>query len=79
MQDTDIETELEKISVKNNFDILIKDNNGINVYTTNKSFTSVIGTINDIIDKFNEGKELEANENFSIRKQRDFKNGKNNF
>lgn len=75
LQDTNIETELEKISVKNNFDILIKDNNGINVYTTNKSFTSVIGTINDIIDKFNEGKELEANENFSIRKQRDFKNG----
>lgn len=74
-QNTNIETELEKISVKNNFDILIKDNNGINVYTTNKSFTSVIGTINDIIDKFNEGKELEANDKFSIRKQRDFKNG----
>lgn len=75
LQDTNIETELEKISVKNNFDILIKDNNGINVYTTNKSFTSVIGTINDIIDKFNEGKELESNDKFSIRKQRDFKNG----
>ena len=74
-QYTDIETELEKISVKNNFDILIKDNNGINVYTTNKSFTSVIGTINDIIDKFNEGKELESNDKFSIRKQRDIKNG----
>lgn len=74
-QYTDIETELEKISVKNNFDILIKDNNGINVYTTNKSFTSVIGTINDIIDKFNEGKELETNDHFSIRKQRDIKNG----
>ena len=75
LQDTNIETELEKISVKNNFDILIKDNNGINVYTTNKSFTSVIGTINDIIDKFNEGKEIESNDKFSIRKQRDFKNG----
>ena len=72
---TDIETELEQISVKNNFDILIKDNNGINVYTTNKSFTSVIGTINDIIDKFNEGKELESNDHFSIRKQKDIKNG----
>lgn len=74
-QYSNIETELEKISVKNNFDILIKDNNGINVYTTNKNFTSVIGTINDIIDRFNEGKELESTENFSIRKQRDFKNG----
>ena len=75
LRDTNIETELEKISVKNNFDILIKDNNGINVYTTNKNFTSVIGTINDLIDKFNEGKEIESNDNFSIRKQRDFKNG----
>lgn len=74
-QYSNIETELEKISIKNNFDILIKDNKGINVYTTNKSFTSVIGTINDIIDKFNEGKELESNEHFSIRKQKDTKNG----
>lgn len=74
-QYTDIETELEKMSVKNNFDILIKDNNGINIYTTNKNFTSVIGTINDIIDRFNEGKELETNDNFSIRKQSDIKNG----
>ena len=74
-QYSNIETELEKISVKNNFDILIKDNNGINVYTTNKNFTSVIGTINDIIDRFNEGKELESTDNFSIRKQRDYKNG----
>ena len=51
--DNDIATELEKIAIRNNFDILIKDNNGINVYTTNKNFSSVIGTINDIIDKFN--------------------------
>lgn len=72
---TNIETELEKMSMKNNFDILIKDNNGINVYTTNKNFTSVIGTINDIIDKFNEGKELETNDKFSIRKKRDIKTG----
>lgn len=76
-QDSDIETELEKISVKNNFDILIKDNNGINVYTTNKNFSSVVGTINDIIDKFNidGGEELETNDKFIVKKQRDIKNG----
>lgn len=76
-QDNDIETELEKLSVKNNFDILVKDTNGINVYTTNKNFSSVIGTINDILDKFNmnTGKELEVNDKFSIKKQRDVKNG----
>lgn len=76
-QDNNIETELEKMSVKNNFDILVKDNNGINVYTTNKNFSSVIGTINNMIDKFNisSGEELETNDKFSIKKQKDMKNG----
>ena len=76
-QDNDIESELEKLSVKNNFDILVKDNNGINVYTTNKIFSSVIGNINDILDKFNtnKGKELESNDKFVIKKQQDLKNG----
>ena len=76
-QDNDIESELEKLSVKNNFDILVKDNNGINVYTTNKNFSSVIGNINDILDKFNtnKGKELESNDKFVIKKQQDLKNG----
>ena len=76
-QDNDIESELEKLSVKNNFDILVKDNNGINVYTTYKNFSSVIGNINDILDKFNtnKGKELESNDKFVIKKQQDLKNG----
>ena len=76
-QDKYIESELEKLSVKNNFDILVKDNNGINVYTTNKNFSSVIGNINDILDKFNtnKGKELESNDKFVIKKQQDLKNG----
>lgn len=74
-QDNDLQTELEKLSIKNNFDILIKDNNGINLYTTNKNFSTVIGSINDILDKVQEGKELESNDNFTIKKQRDSKNG----
>ena len=74
-QDNDIQTELEKLSIKNNFDILIKDNNGINLYTTNKNFSTVIGSINDILDKINDGKEIEKNDNFTIKKQRDSKNG----
>ena len=76
-QDNDIQTELEKLSIKNNFDILIKDNNGINLYTTNKNFSTVIGSINDILDRINTsgGKELESNENYTIKKQRDIKNG----
>ena len=74
-QDNNIQTELEKLSIKNNFDILIKDNNGINLYTTNKNFSTVIGSINDILDKINDGKEIEKNDNFTIKKQRDSKNG----
>lgn len=72
-----IENELEKISIKNNLDILIKDSDGINVYTTNKNFSSVIGTINDILDKFNmkSGQELEKNDKFQIKKQIDNKSG----
>lgn len=74
-QYNDLQTELEKLSIKNNFDILIKDNNGINLYTTNKNFSTVIGSINDILDKVQSGKELESNDNFTIKKQRDSKNG----
>lgn len=75
--ENDISTKLEELSIKNNFDILVKDKSGINVYTTNKNFSSVIGTINDILDKFNinSGKEIETNDKFSIRKQKDLKNG----
>ena len=74
-RDDDIQTELEKLSIKNNFDILIKDNNGINLYTTNKNFSTVIGSINDILDKANDGQEIESNDNFKIKQQRDTKNG----
>ncbi len=74
-RDDDIQTELEKLSIKNNFDILIKDKNGINLYTTNKNFSTVMGSINDILDKVNDGKEIESNDNFKIKQQRDTKNG----
>ena len=73
--ENNIETELEKIAVKNNFDILIKDYNGINIYTTNKNFSNVIGTISDMINKFNTetSQDIEKNEKFIIKKQRDVK------
>ena len=74
-RDDDIQTELEKLSIKNNFDILIKDKNGINLYTTNKNFSTVMGSINDILDKVNDRKEIESNDNFKIKQQRDTKNG----
>lgn len=69
----DFEQELEKIAIKNNFDILIKDNNGINIYSTNKNFSSVIGSLGNMI--VNSGEVLETTENFTIKRQRDIKNG----
>lgn len=73
----EIETELEELSIKNNFDILVKDSRGINIYTTNKNFSTVIGNINDLLEKFNinSEREIEKNDKFIIRKQRDVKSG----
>ena len=34
-----------------------------------------MGSINDILDKANDGKEIESNDNFKIKQQRDTKNG----
>ena len=68
----EIETELEELSIKNNFDILVKDSRGINIYTTNKNFSTVIGNINDLLEKFNinSEREIEKNDKFIIRKQK---------
>ena len=44
----EIETELEKISINNNFDILICGQNNIIVYSTNRNFLSNIDEITSI-------------------------------
>ena len=43
--ESELEPQLEKIAIKNNFDILVKDNNGINVYTTNKKSINHISCV----------------------------------
>lgn len=43
-----LELELEKSAVNNNFDIIIKTDAGLNVYTSNKDFSNTISTINEI-------------------------------
>lgn len=43
-----IELELEKIAINNNFDILIKNNNNISIYSTDNDFLSNINKINTI-------------------------------
>ena len=41
-QQADLEEQLEKIAINNNFDILIKNNQNINVYTSSKDFFSTL-------------------------------------
>ena len=48
LSNIDIQNELEKIAIKNNFDILIKDDQNVNVYTSNKDFFSTLGQMNEM-------------------------------
>ena len=73
--DIDINSELEKLAIKNNFDILIKDEDNINIYSSNKNFYSIIGGIASTTDTFNDDKVLESTDDFTIVKQKDFRNG----
>ncbi len=73
----DLSTELEQAAIKNNFDILIRDNQNVNVFTSNKDFFSTLGQMNEMTNKLNigEGEIIEKNDAFSIRKMNDSKNG----
>ena len=77
----DLETEMDKIAIKNNFDILIKDEENYSVYTSNKEFNYVLNTIQDIQESITNNENirnrttLDKNEKFEITQQRDFKNG----
>ena len=75
--DIDIESELEKISVQNNFDILIKNNQNVSIYTSNKDFFSTLGQMNAMSNGLydNTGEIIEQNEDMTIRRIKDTKNG----
>ena len=47
-QDTDLEEQLERIAINNNFDILIRNDDNVNVYTSNKDFFSTLGQMNEM-------------------------------
>lgn len=67
----DIETELEKISINNNFDILIKNNNNIIIYSSNRDFISNI----DITTKNDKRNLIYSSDKISIKKTSNFSNG----
>lgn len=76
-QSGDLETSLEKIAIQNNFDILIRSDQNINVYTSNKDFYSTFGQMNEMTSRFNTGagEMIEESEQFVIKKIKDGRNG----
>ena len=72
-----LEEELEKIAIQNNFDILIRNDQNVNIYTSNKDFFSTLGQMSEMTNRFNtsSGETLEESEKFTIKKMRDTKNG----
>lgn len=75
-QNIDLETQLEKIAINNNFDILIKNDQNVNVYTSNKDFFSTFGQMKEMTSKSNSnlGEIIENGEDFTIKKMKDNKN-----
>lgn len=77
LSNIDIESELEKIAIQNNFDILIKNNQNVSIYTSNKDFFSTLGQMNEMTNGLydNAGEIIEEEDNMNIRRIRDTRNG----
>lgn len=73
IQIENIGEELDKVSISNNFDIIIKDNNDVVVYLSNKDFLSNIRQIIDFwgINRRQEYKVIEESDNLEIMNIRD--------
>ena len=75
-QDGSLETELEQIAIQNNFDILIRNNQNVNVYTSNKNFYATYGQMNEMTSRLNtgDGELIEQGDKFVIKEITDSKN-----
>lgn len=74
--DINIELELEKIAINNNFDILIKTDRDINIYSTDKDFLSSLNATNAITSIIKKNEEIiYDNKKVTLRKLEDSKNG----
>ena len=76
-ENEDLESQLEKIAINNNFDILIKNDQNVNVYTSNKDFFSAFGQMSEMTNKLNtnSGEVIEEHDGVTIKKIMDHKNG----
>ena len=73
--DIDINSELKKLAINNNFDILIKDDEDINIFTSNKDFLETFGEMNAMTNAINAGELIEENDKFIIRRLKENKTG----
>lgn len=71
-----IELELEKVAINNNFDIVIKDYDNISIYSSNRDFLSAINKINAISAILANNKNIiYQNEQVMIKRVEDAQNG----
>lgn len=76
ISDTDssaIEVELEKIAINNNFDIIIKTDEDISIYSSNKNFLDTLGKINSLEKDTNSKNMIYQKENIQIKTVQDNK------
>ncbi len=76
-EEGDLSSELEQIAIKNNFDILIRNNQNINVFTSSIDFFSTLGQMNEMTSKLHTGSSelIEKSNNYKIIKIKDTQNG----
>ena len=73
LKNLDIQLELEKIAISNNFDIVLKTNEDINVYSSNRNFLETLGQINSLDQNTDQRNTVYSNGNVQIKTVKDNK------
>ena len=73
--EADMEEELDKISINNNFDILIRSNDNVSIYTSNKDFYStIVGIYSGVgMQERSENNIIEETDRYTINELKDKK------
>lgn len=71
LQNMDIQLELEKIAINNNFDIVLKTNDDISVYSSNKNFLETLGQINSLAQSSDGRNIIYSNDKVQIKTVKD--------
>lgn len=67
----EFEEQLEKISINNNFDIIVKTSDNITIYSTTKDYIGMLKEFGKITPYNNKDYYVEENENYSIKSVQD--------